>query len=138
MTTDTKPAEGSELQLRVPTLVLTPASSAASGTTPRRTHRSKTHSHSSSSSSSSGAQEEKKKKKKVHSARHGAGCLLPLGHGWYEGVDAHDRKYYVHRERHVSQWAFPSELLVCISTSLQSSHTLLCARHCLSFLFTAA
>lgn len=119
--------EASESQLRVPTLVLTPASSAASGTTPRRTHRSRSHNHSSSSSKSGNSSKKSKSssgggnaEEKPRSARRGAGCLLPLGRGWYEGVDARDRKYYVHRTRHVSQWAFPAELVVCLLVNLSS------------------
>lgn len=37
--------------------------------------------------------------------------FVPLAHGWYEGLDALGRKYYLHRKRRVTQWEVPDELL---------------------------
>lgn len=37
--------------------------------------------------------------------------FVPLAHGWYEGFDPQGRKYYLHRQRRVTQWDVPDELL---------------------------
>ena len=82
-------------------------------------HRHRHHrSRSSSSSSSKGQAPQKHHHSHHHSHSHsrkrrGAAKLLPIGSGWYEGFDALDRKYYVHRKRRISQWDLPEELMVC-------------------------
>ena len=37
--------------------------------------------------------------------------FVPLACGWYEGIDALGRKFYLHRQRRVTQWDVPDEVL---------------------------
>jgi len=42
--------------------------------------------------------------------RRGAERFEPIGHGWYEGFDSRERKYYIHKKRGITQWELPTEL----------------------------
>jgi len=67
--------------------------------------------------------DDERKKSRKHSSRHHhrsstsrkvSSYMLPIAHGWYEGLDPKGRKYYLNRRLKITQWDVPDEIMLLL------------------------